>query len=168
MAYELSDLIVSVDEEVLKDIQFFSKFIAWHAMSKSKQGYLKHRPAYNIRVKGNARAYWRYAIKATIYLLRKEKRDPIKLNKKRHHEMIEICELYRLEKINEHFKQSGSKERRLRLDDKVTNARFYKYRSEEALLKRRKHLECKLTAEQLVVAIKKAEKDAKEFITEHQ
>jgi len=64
---------LSVDEEVLKDIQFVLKFFAWHSMSINKTGYLKLRPAYNIPVKGNTRAYWRYAIKATIYLMRKEK-----------------------------------------------------------------------------------------------
>ena len=79
----MSDVTMSLDEEVLKDIQLLSKFCAWHAMSTSKNGYLKLRPAYNIPVSGNARAYWRYAIKATIYLLRKERRDPNQLSKKR-------------------------------------------------------------------------------------
>ena len=66
-------MTLSLDEEVLKDIQYLTKFFAWHANSNSKKGYLKLRPAYNIPVKGNAKAYWRYAIKSTIYLLRKEK-----------------------------------------------------------------------------------------------
>jgi len=52
-------------------------------MSINKTGYLKHRPAYNIPVKGNTKAYWRYAIKATIYLMRKEKQDKNALAKKR-------------------------------------------------------------------------------------
>lgn len=68
---EVSDVTLSLDEEVLKDIQLVSKFFAWHAMSINKQGYMKYRPAYNVPVKGNAQTYWRYAIKATVYLLRK-------------------------------------------------------------------------------------------------
>ena len=40
-------------------------------MSIHKAGFLKYRPAYNVPVKHNARTYWRYAIRATIYLIRK-------------------------------------------------------------------------------------------------
>ena len=78
--------------------------------------------------------------------------------------MIELSEAYRLEKINEYFKQLGSKERHLRVDDRILNTRFRQYRSEAALAKRRNHLEYKLSAEQIVVAIKKAEKESKAFI----
>ena len=52
-------------------------------MSINKTGYMKYRPAYNIPVKGNAKAYFRYAIKATIYLIRKEKQDKSRQAKKR-------------------------------------------------------------------------------------
>ena len=52
-------------------------------MSTHKNGYRKLRPAYNIPVRGNTRAYWRYAIKATIYLLRKDRQDKGRLAKKR-------------------------------------------------------------------------------------
>lgn len=137
-------------------------------MSTSKNGYLKLRPAYNIPVKGNARAYWRYAIKATIYLLRKDRRDPQALQRKRQQEMIELSEVYRLEKINEYFKQLGSKDRQLKIDDRILNTRFRTFRSEAALAKRRLHLEYKLSAEQIVVAIKKAEKESKVFIEAYQ
>ena len=91
---------------MLKDIQLVSKFFAWHAMSITKNGYLKHRPAYNIPVKGNERAYWRYAIKATLYLLRKQRQeqDPSRLQKKRKQEMVELSEVYRLEKSNEYLR----------------------------------------------------------------
>ena len=91
-----------MDEEVLKDIQFLSKFFAWHASSVNKTGYLKYRPAYNVPVKksAGAREYWRYAIKATIYMIRKEKQDKAKLQTKRKNEMIELAEVYKLEKIN--------------------------------------------------------------------
>ena len=110
-AIEISAITLSVDEEVLKDIQFLSKFFAWHASSVNKTGYLKYRPAYNVPVKNNARAYWRYAIKATIYMLRKENQDKAKLQSKRKNEMIELSEVYRLEKINEYFRDAGSNER---------------------------------------------------------
>ena len=50
------------------------------------------------------------------------------------------------------------------MDDRILNTRFRQYRSEAALAKRRNHLEYKLSAEQIVVAIKKAEKESKAFI----
>ena len=162
-------MTLSLDEEVLKDIQYLSKFFAWHAMSNSKKGYMKLRPAYNIPVKGNARAYWRYAIKSTIYLLRKEKQDKVLLQKKRQQETLELTELYRLEKINEYYKSVGTKDRMLKLDEKVGKfARFRAFRSEAMLERRRLHLEYKLTPEQIVVATKKAEKEAKVFTDDYQ
>ena len=146
-AFEVSDVTLSVDEEVLKDIQYVSKFFAWHAMSINKTGYLKLRPAYNIPVKGNARAYWRYAIKATVYLIRKERQDKSRLAKKRQQEMIELAEIYRLDKVNEYLSQTGSKDRQLHVDEKVQFVRFRKFRNEAALKKRMSHLEYKLTPE---------------------
>jgi len=56
-----------------KDLQYLTKFFAWHANSITKTGYLKFRPAYNCPITGNASTYWKYAIKATIYMLKKEK-----------------------------------------------------------------------------------------------
>jgi hypothetical protein len=69
--WESSEITVTIDEEVYKDLQYLTKFFAWHANSVNKISYLKYRPAYNCSVIGNTQAYWRYAIKATIYLLRK-------------------------------------------------------------------------------------------------
>lgn len=72
---DISDITVSLDEEVYKDIQFLGKFFAWHSESKKKTAYLKFRPSYTTPVKGNAQAWWRYAIRATIYLIRKNNAD---------------------------------------------------------------------------------------------
>ena len=87
-AMDITDLIVSIDEEVYKDIQFLGKFFSWHSTSKSKTSFLKYRPAYTTSIKGNTRAFWRYAIKSVIYLIRKECLDKQKLKKKRHEEMV--------------------------------------------------------------------------------
>ena len=79
MSFEMSDLTVSFDEQVYKDAVYLNKFFQWHAESKVKtasNSYLKFRPPYNLPVKSNARAYWRFAIKATLYLLKKEHRNP--------------------------------------------------------------------------------------------
>ena len=113
---------MSSDGEVLKDVQFLSKFFAWHASSMNKTSYLKYRPAYNVPVKKNAKAYWRYAIKATIYMIRKERQDKNKLQNKRKNEMIELAEVYRLEEINKYFLDAGSTERELEFSDQVVNA----------------------------------------------
>ena len=116
-------------------------------MSINKQGYMKYRPAYNVPVKGNAQTYWRYAIKATVYLLRKQRQETLdapRIQKKRKQEMIELSELIRLEKINEYLKEAGVSERHLEIDDKIAVARFRKYRNEACLKRRRWHLECKL------------------------
>ena len=62
-----------------KDAVYLNKFFKWHAESKVKvagTSYLKFRPPYHLPVKKNAQAYWRFAIKATIYLLKKENRNP--------------------------------------------------------------------------------------------
>jgi hypothetical protein len=72
-AIEISDITLSIDEEVIKDIQSLTKFFAWQSTNTSKISYMKYRPAYNIPVKGNGLLYFRYAVKATIYLLRKER-----------------------------------------------------------------------------------------------
>lgn len=74
-------------------------FAAWHASSIKKTSYLKYRPAYNIPVQGNARAYWRYAIKATVHMIRKQK--PVAA--KRQREKVELSEIFRVEQINKYF-----------------------------------------------------------------
>lgn len=66
--WDSTELTLTLDEEVYKDLQYLTKFFAWHANSVTKKtGYLKFRPAYNCPVIGNVSAYWKYAIKATIY-----------------------------------------------------------------------------------------------------
>jgi len=87
-AMDISDITVSMDQDVYKDIQYLGKFFSWHAVSKQKTAYLKYRPSYTTSVRGNVQAYWRYAIKATIYLIRKERIDRAALKRKRHDEMI--------------------------------------------------------------------------------
>jgi transglutaminase-like putative cysteine protease len=82
--------------------------------------------------------------------------------------MIELSELMRLEKINAYFKEIGRhKEMILTLNPNVPGL-IRTFRSEQKLEKRRFHLEYKLTPEQIVVAITKAEKEAKAYIVEYQ
>ena len=81
--------------------------------------------------------------------------------------MLELAELYRLEKINKYLKEASATERYLTLADKVTVCRFRKFRNEASLIKRRKHLEYKLPPDSIVIALKKAEKDSQVFIDEH-
>jgi uncharacterized protein YifN (PemK superfamily) len=73
--YEISQLLITLDEEIYKDIQFLMKLWSWHSSAVKKQiGHLKFRPAYNAPVKDNCLKFWKYAIKSTIYYLRKAKR----------------------------------------------------------------------------------------------
>ena len=74
--YEISQLLITIDEEIYKDIQYLMKFWSWHSTAVKKQiGHLQFRPAFNEPVKGNQRKFWKYAIKSTIYYLRKAKRN---------------------------------------------------------------------------------------------
>jgi len=69
---DLSELTLSLDEQIYKDAAHLVKFFAWHNNSAKKppgQSYLKFRPAYNLPVRGNTKAFWQYAIKSTLYLL---------------------------------------------------------------------------------------------------
>lgn len=66
------------------------------------------------------------------------------MQKKRKLEMIELSELYRLEKVNDYLKSAGVSERHLIIDEKVQVARFRAFRNEACLERRRKHLEYKL------------------------
>ena len=61
--------------------------------------------------------------------------------------MVELSEVYRLDKINEYLTQVGSKDRHLKIEDKVQNVRFRRYRNEAGLKKRMQHLEYKLSPE---------------------
>lgn len=65
---DISQLLVTIDEEIYKDIQYLMKFWSWHSTAVKKQmGHFKYRPAFNVPVKGNAKLFWKYAIKSTIY-----------------------------------------------------------------------------------------------------
>lgn len=143
---EISDITLSIDEEVYKDIQYLTKFLAWHSSSVHKTSYLKFRPAYNTPVKGNAKAYWKYAINATLYLIRKQGRGEKKLKAKRQAEMRELAELFKLKKINDYYLNEGLPERLLGFTDSTTGSEK-KFESEELLRKRIEHLEYKLTPE---------------------
>jgi len=76
--------------------------------------YLKYRPAYNCSVIGNTQAYWRYAIKATIYKIRKEKAEISKSKQaKRKAEMIHLAEIYAMESLNSYYKDRNLSDRKL-------------------------------------------------------
>ena len=81
----ISRLLVNVDEEVLKDLQYLMKLWSWHAAAIAKDfNYFRYRPSYETPVTGNVRAYWQYAIRSTIYLNRRKHLSNIgKLVKKR-------------------------------------------------------------------------------------
>lgn len=72
---DISQLLFTVDEEVYKDAQYLSKLWSWHSSAVHKDlSHFKFRPAYTVPVRGNARWYWRYAIKSTIFYLRRQQR----------------------------------------------------------------------------------------------
>lgn len=73
--------------------------------------------------------------------------------------MIQLSEILRLEKINSYFKEIGRhKEVILTLGPNVPVHNYIStYRSERKLERRRFHLEYKLTPEQIVVAMTKAD-----------
>jgi hypothetical protein len=73
MNFEISQFLVTIDEEIYKDLQYLSKFFSWHITAMSKEmTHFKFRPAFNEPIIGNAKKYWKYAIKSTIYYLKKQ------------------------------------------------------------------------------------------------
>jgi hypothetical protein len=50
-------------------------------------------------VQKNARTYWQYAIKSTIYYIKKAKKES-HLRVKRQHEMLELSQLYYMTQLN--------------------------------------------------------------------
>jgi hypothetical protein len=49
-----------------------AKFWSWHSSAVKKElTHLRFRPGFNLPIKGNCAKYWKYAIKATLYYLRK-------------------------------------------------------------------------------------------------
>lgn len=67
---DITPISLSVDEGVYQDIQFLSKFIAWHS---KREKHFKFRPAFNQRCdsSSNARLWWKYAIKSICYMNKK-------------------------------------------------------------------------------------------------
>jgi hypothetical protein len=84
--------------------------------------------------------------------------------------MVQLSEILRLEKVNTYLKEIGRpKEVILTLGPNVPLLNGIRtYRSEQKLEVRKCHLQYKLTPEQIVVAITKAEKEAEIFIREYQ
>ena len=80
--------------------------------------------------------------------------------------MRELTELIKLSKINAYLSDLGSQERQLTMADNpsLKHVLVKRFRTEEKLLKRKEHLECKLTAESIVIATKKAEIEVKKFV----
>jgi hypothetical protein len=108
--FDISQLLVTVDEEIYKDMQYLMKFWSWHSTAVQKEmSHFKFRPAYNESVKGNARKYWKYAINSTIYYLRRAwaKRSD-KLRNKRQQQMIELSVLYKIKEFNQWIKANYS------------------------------------------------------------
>ena len=108
--FDISQLLVTLDEEIYKDIQYLMKFWAWHSTAIKKElGHVKFRPAFNESVKANPRKYWQYAINSTIYYLRKaKKRQTGELANKRGRQTIELSELYKLRQFNNWIKENYS------------------------------------------------------------
>lgn len=88
-ALEISSLIVNVDDEMYKDVQYLSKFFSWHSKAVKNNKNFKFRPPYNVPVCGNAAKYWTYAIKSVIYSIRKQKKEA-QFKQKRQLEMLEL------------------------------------------------------------------------------
>ena len=82
-ALEFSPLNITLDEEMYKDVQYLLKFFSWHKKAVDQNPHFKYRPPYNVPIKGNAGRYWVYAIRSTIYLLRKSKKGEV-IKRKRH------------------------------------------------------------------------------------
>jgi len=102
--------MITLDEEIYKDIQYLMKFWSWHGSAVKKDMFhFKYRPAFNVDVKKNARAYWKYAIKSTIYYIRKNKQKTSGAQRaKRQTQMIELSELYKLSEFNGWIKDNYS------------------------------------------------------------
>lgn len=95
---DVSQLLFTVDEEVYKDAQYLSKLWSWHSSAVHKDmSHFRFRPAYNVPVRGNAARYWHYAIKSTVFYLRRQKRQQSgELKAAQNKYMVELSELYKL------------------------------------------------------------------------
>jgi len=148
------------------------KFWSWHSTAVQKEmSHFKFRPAYNESVKGNARKYWQYAIKSTIYYLKRATaKNSGQLRSKRQQQMIELSVLYKLQEFNQWIKANyAAKIQRDHMIFKVElqqdqNAAGYELQNMEEVAAKIYRLEAKLTPEQMMVAFTKAEKEAQEMI----
>jgi len=89
-------LSFALDQDILKDLQYFLKFISWHSKASKASRHFKFRSAYNVPVRGHCREYWVYAIKSVKYMLRKKKKEKT-LKQRRQGEMMELAELYKMQ-----------------------------------------------------------------------
>lgn len=80
-----------------------TKFWSWHSTAYAKEmNHMKFRPAFNKQVKGHAKEYWRYAIKSTIFFLRKNNaKNSGSLRAKRQNQTVELSELYKIKQFND-------------------------------------------------------------------
>ena len=112
ISFDVSSLLLTVDEEMYKDIQYMMKFFSWHQKAFKENKHFKFRPAYNVPALGNAQAYWRYAITSTMYLIKKGKREKT-LKQKRQQEILELSQLFVMVALNNYFERSGAQQRLL-------------------------------------------------------
>lgn len=83
-----------------------AKFWSWHSSAVKKElTHLRFRPGFNEPIKGNCAKYWKYAIKATLYYLRKA-RNQASTKSKRQRQMIELSQLYRIKQFNAWIKSN--------------------------------------------------------------
>jgi len=159
--------LVTLDEEIYKDIQHLMKFWSWHSTAIKKElSHVKFRPAFNETVKANPKKYWQYAIRSTIYYLKKAKmRQTGELKSKRQRQTIELSELYKLKEFNTWIRDNYSEN--LHQEYQIFNVDVgepypikYELKNLEDIAKKIFKLECKLAPKQMVVAFTKAEKEA--------
>lgn len=162
----ISRLLVNFDEEVLKDLQYLMKLWSWHATAIEKDlSYFRYRPSYETPVAGNARAFWQYAIKATIYKNRRNRvANVAQLARKRQRQMVELSQAYKLMRFNDWV--LATLPQKVHDDALKLNVGDRNFDSIEQMRAHIVKLERKLAPEQSVVAHTKAEKDSELLIQE--
>eukprot|EP00347_Sterkiella_histriomuscorum_P015009 403358661 len=168
-AIEISGLQLQLDEEVYKDVQYLLKFFSWHQRGGTENKHFKFRPSYNIQVRGNAMLYWKYAISSTVYYIRKTKREKL-IKAKRHLQIFELSELYVMQQVNDYYDRQGYQQRLLSssLSSQDTGSQSLElmFQNQEEVQDRVYRLETKLSPEQIVIAMKRAEKKGQQKIQE--
>jgi hypothetical protein len=66
-ALDVTDICITIDEEVYKDVQYLMKFFSWHKNAVIHTPHFRYRPRYNLPVKKNGIAYFQYAVNAICY-----------------------------------------------------------------------------------------------------